>query len=125
SICKLCHWHTNCVAELTAADDLTLIPYLGRMERDAMQESLPTIATLAECNPEQFGQGKKTVFRGIGSDRLRLFQARAAMLKASPPQAHLRFPVSLDPASLELFFDIEVDPLRDICYLHGFVERHQ
>ena len=24
---------------------------------------------------------------------------------------------------LELFFDIEVDPMRDICYLHGFVER--
>ena len=23
----------------------------------------------------------------------------------------------------ELFFDIEVDPLRDFCYLHGFVER--
>ena len=23
----------------------------------------------------------------------------------------------------ELFFDIEVDPMRDICYLHGFVER--
>ena len=24
----------------------------------------------------------------------------------------------------ELFFDIEVDPMRGICYLHGFVERH-
>ena len=24
---------------------------------------------------------------------------------------------------VELFFDIEVDPMRDICYLHGFVER--
>jgi predicted RecB family nuclease len=22
-----------------------------------------------------------------------------------------------------LFFDIEVDPMRDVCYLHGFVER--
>jgi len=26
---------------------------------------------------------------------------------------------------IELFFDIEVDPLRDICYLHGIVERHR
>ncbi|HQH27515.1 MAG TPA: TM0106 family RecB-like putative nuclease, partial [Oligoflexia bacterium] len=24
----------------------------------------------------------------------------------------------------ELFFDVEVDPMRDICYLHGFVERN-
>ena len=125
SVCKLCHWHTHCVAQLTAADDLTLIPYLGRKERDVMQDSLPTIAALGESNPDGFIQGRKTVFRGIGPDRLRLFQARAAMLKASPPRPYLRAPVSLDLSPLELFFDVEVDPLRDVCYLHGFVERHQ
>jgi predicted RecB family nuclease len=125
SVCKLCHWHTHCVAQLTAADDLTLIPYIGRKERDVMQDSLPTIAALGESNPDGFIQGRKTVFRGIGPDRLRLFQARAAMLKASPPRPYLRAPVSLDLSPLELFFDVEVDPLRDVCYLHGFVERHQ
>jgi hypothetical protein len=31
--------------------------------------------------------------------------------------------VVLELAPVELFFDIEVDPLRDICHLHGFVER--
>src|SRR5262245_42992033 len=25
SVCKLCHWHTHCVTELTTAEDLTLI----------------------------------------------------------------------------------------------------
>jgi predicted RecB family nuclease len=90
-----------------------------------MQDSLPTIAALGESNPDGFIQGRKTVFRGIGPDRLRLFQARAAMLKASPPRPYLRAPVSLDLSSLELFFDVEVDPLRDVCYLHGFVERHE
>jgi predicted RecB family nuclease len=29
----------------------------------------------------------------------------------------------LPVADKELFFDIEVDPMRDVCYLHGFVER--
>lgn len=125
SVCKLCHWHTCCVAQLTTADDLTLIPHLGRKERDTMQDSLPTIAALAECNPDGFIQGRKTAFRGVGPDRLRLFQTRAAMLKASPPRPYLRAPVSLDLAPLELFFDVEVDPLRDVCYLHGFVERYQ
>jgi predicted RecB family nuclease len=123
SVCKLCHWHTFCIAQLTAADDLTLIPLLGRRERDVMQESLPTIATLATSNPDEFIQGRKTVFRGIGPDRLRLFQARAAILKASPPKPYLRAPVVLELAPVELFFDVEVDPLRDVCYLHGFVER--
>jgi predicted RecB family nuclease len=123
SVCKLCHWHTYCVAQLTAADDLTLIPLLGRKERDVMQESLPTIAALATSNPGGFIQGRKTVFGGVGPDRLRLFQARAAMLKGSPPTPYLRAPVVLELAPVELFFDIEVDPLRDVCYLHGFVER--
>jgi predicted RecB family nuclease len=66
SVCKLCHWHTFCVAQLTAADEITLIPLLGRKERDVIQESLPTIAALATSNPDGFIQGRKTVFRGVG-----------------------------------------------------------
>jgi predicted RecB family nuclease len=123
SVCKLCHWHTFCIAQLTAEDDLTLIPFLRRSDRDVMRDSIPTIAALATSNPEGFIKGKKTVFAGIGADRLRLLQARAAMLKASPPKPYLREPVALDLFPLELFFDVEVDPLRGICYLHGFVER--
>ena len=124
SVCKLCNWHSFCVAQLTAADDLTLIPFLGRSLRDAMQATIPTIGELAESDPDGFMDGKKTIFKGIGPDRLRLFQARAAMLKAPVPRAYLRASVSLTMAPVELFFDIEVDPLRDICYLHGIVERH-
>jgi predicted RecB family nuclease len=124
SVCKLCNWHSFCLAQLTAADDLTLIPFLGRSLRDAMQTTVPTIAALAESNPDGFIDGKKTIFKGVGPDRLRLFQARAAMLKAPVPKPYLRAAISLEIVPVELFFDIEVDPLRDICYLHGIVERH-
>lgn len=123
SVCKLCHWHTYCIEELTKSDDLTLIPFLGRSLRDVMQGTISTVADLAEANPDEFIQGKKTVFRGIGPDRLRLFQARAALLKHPTPAPFLRAPISLPVSSVELFFDIEVDPMRDICYLHGIVER--
>jgi predicted RecB family nuclease len=123
SVCKLCHWNTFCIEWLTAADDLTLIPFLSRSDRDVMAESIPTIAVLAEINPDGFIRGKKTVFPGIGADRLRLLQARAALLKAPLPKPYLREPVILDLFPFELFFDVEVDPLRGICYLHGFVER--
>jgi predicted RecB family nuclease len=124
SVCKLCHWHTHCIAELTAADDLTLIPFLGRSDRDVMRDSIPTIAAFSTINPDGFITGKKTVFPRMGPDRLRQLQARAVMLKGSPPTPYLREPVTLDVFPIELFFDIEVDPLRGICYLHGFVERH-
>ena len=121
--CKLCHWYTACVAQLTAADDLTLIPFLGRSLRDTMQSRISTIEDLASANPEGFIEGKKTIFAGLGPDRLRLFHARAVMLKHTEPKAYLRAPVTLPVTPVELFFDIEVDPLRDICYLHGIVER--
>jgi predicted RecB family nuclease len=59
----------------------------------------------------------------MGADRFRALQARAILLKAPSPKPYLRVPITLDVFSVELFFDIEVDPLRGICYLHGIVER--
>jgi predicted RecB family nuclease len=121
--CKLCHWHTFCVAQLTEKDDLTLIPFLRRSDRTTMQERIPTIASLAASNPEEFIGRKKTVFAGIGADRFRALHARAAMLKSASPRPYLRQAITLSVFPIELFFDTEVDPLRGICYLHGFVER--
>ena len=66
-----------------------------------MSESLPTIAALAASNPDGFITGRKTVFAGIGSDRLS--KARAAMLKASPPKPYLLAPVIHGLFSPELF----------------------
>jgi predicted RecB family nuclease len=119
-----CHWHTACIAQLTAEDDLTLIPFLSRSDRDVMRDRIPTIAALATINPDGFIKDRKTVFAGVGADRLRLLQTRAAMLKEPSPKPYLREPVTFNVLALELFFDVEVDPLRGICYLHGFVERH-
>ena len=124
SVCKLCHWYTFCVEQLTAADDLTLIPYLGRSLRDAMKDTVASVAALAASNPDVFMEGKTTIFPGLGQDRLRLFHERAVMLSQPDPKPYLRAPISLRVAPVELFFDVEVDPLRDICYLHGFMERH-
>ncbi|MHC2288794.1 TM0106 family RecB-like putative nuclease [Bradyrhizobium barranii] len=123
NVCKLCHWHTACLAELTEADDLTLIPLLRRSDRDSMRERIATISAFSDISPREFIRGKKTAFAGIGADRFRMLHARAVMLKSSSPKPYLRLPIKLDVFSIELFFDIEVDPLRGICYLHGFVER--
>jgi PD-(D/E)XK nuclease superfamily len=54
SVCKLCHWHTTCIDQLTQADDLTLIPYLSRTARDAMQGRIATIAELAASDPRGY-----------------------------------------------------------------------
>ena len=110
-----------CVKQLRASDDLTMIPELGRSKRDVMYGSIRTVAQLANTDTDSFAIGSKTCSSGIGPDTLRKFQhAQAVDAKdGSPTRAHL----SLSQHERELFFDIEVDPMRDICYLHGFVER--
>lgn len=110
--------------QLTAADDLTLIPELGRSKRDVIATRIGSIKELATINPEGFFQGKKTVFPGIGQDTLVKLHERAKLIAAGDgARPYLRAPVRLPVSERELFFDIEVDPMRDHCYLHGFVER--
>jgi predicted RecB family nuclease len=123
SICKNCVWYSACVSELEKADDLTLIPFLGRSKRDVMIDRIATVHDLAASNPDAFINKKKTDFPSIGPNSLRQFHARAQLLSTKGSQPYLTAPVSLPASDHELFFDIEVDPMRDVCYLHGFVER--
>lgn len=123
-ICKNCVWYTACIKRLETSNDLTLIPELGRSRRDAMIDQIGSIRDLAEINPAAFIVGKRTVFAGVGPAMLEKFQARAKLL-TNGGRPYLRAPVVFPVAELELFFDIEVDPMRDVCYLHGFVERRR
>lgn len=121
--CKLCHWYSACVKRLKESDDLTMIPELGRSKRDVMYTTVPTVTALAKADPAVFINGKKTEFSGVGPDTLRKFCDRARLLSEKDARPFLRAPVDLPDFERELYFDIEVDPMRDICYLHGFVER--
>ena len=121
--CKECHWYHACLDDLTAADDLTLLPELGRSKRDALKPQIPTIAEFARIDIDGFVAGEKTVFTGIGAGTLAKFKERAVLAASPNPRPYLKGPLNLPAADLEIFFDVEVDPLRDICYLHGFIER--
>lgn len=122
--CKNCHWYTLCTQQLRQANDLTLIPFLGRTKRDKLITHCRTVKDLAEADLEKFIQGKKTIFPGIRSDMLATLQRRAQLLSdPAKPGPYLKEPLHFPAVEIEVFFDIEVDPMRDVCYLHGFVER--
>ncbi len=121
--CKLCHWYSHCRQELVARGDLTLIAELGRSKRDTMIQTVPTVDALAATKPGDLIRGKKTVFAGIGPDMLFKFHDRAKLLVTPGATAYLKGVVHLPIASKEVYFDIEADPMRDVVYLHGFVER--
>jgi predicted RecB family nuclease len=113
----------DCRELVRESDDLTQVPELGRSRRDIMVSEIATVAELAEINPDGFITGSKTRFKGIGPDTLRKFQARALLLKTPDAKPYLTQPIRLPNAKRELHFDLEVDPLRDHVYLHGFVVR--
>ena len=122
-ICKMCHWYSACQRQLEKLDDLTMLPELGRAKRDAMANDIPTVSNLSIINVDHFTRGKKTTFKGIGAGSLEKFHERAKLVKTKGSTPYLTAPLSLPHAETELFFDIETDPMRDLCYLHGFVER--
>lgn len=123
SKCKQCHWYSACTMELKSNDDLTLIPQLGRALRDVMVDTIGSVGELAQSNPDAFITGKKTQFKGLGPDRLRTFHLRATLLTDPEAVPILTRPLALPRSDVELFFDIEVDTMRDLTYLHGIIER--
>lgn len=122
-LCKNCPWYTTCIENLEAINDLTLIPELGRSKRDSMIDRITSIRQLAGISTDDFLESGKSVFAGIGAQTLEKFHERAKLLSAEDGKPYLRASVKFPPEDIELFFDIEVDPMRDFCYLHGFVER--
>jgi predicted RecB family nuclease len=122
-ICKLCHWRTVCTKLLEERDDLTLIPELGRSRRDPLVVHFRTVEELAQADLQEYIRGRKTLIPGIGPEMLSKFRARALLQKKPGSKPYLKGTVNLPSTEVELFFDIETDPMRDICYLQGFVER--
>ena len=125
-ICKLCHWYQPCLLDLQRTSDLTLLPELGRAKRDALNAHFSTIQGFASADLHRLTQGKKSTIPGMGLSTLQKLHARAQLIAAGDEaRPYLRQAVDLPTHDSELFFDIEVDPLRDHSYLHGFIERQQ
>jgi len=124
-ICKQCVWRSACFYKLRETQDLTLLPELGRAARDTLQEEFPSLRQLATADLDHFIEGERTSFARIGATTLRKFQRRAALQLARDAQPCLTAPIQWPSCATELFFDIETDPMRGLCYLHGFVIRER
>ncbi|MGQ9614982.1 MAG: TM0106 family RecB-like putative nuclease [Spirochaetota bacterium] len=123
-VCKICHWRSYCYARMEEMDDLSLIPECGRSRRDAMMGYFKTVSELARTNIDSILSGKKTLIKGVGKNLLQRFYERARLQKTPGAKPLLKQPLKLPDSNCELFMDIETDPMREICYLHGFVERY-
>lgn len=125
SVCKLCVWRSECRRNLDESRDLTLLPELGRSKRDTLKGTIDSVEALAAANLEAYIDrgGKGTVFKGIGPGTLLKLKARATLHSTLGAEPYLTEELPALNGEPELFFDIETDPMRDRCYLHGFVTR--
>ena len=115
--CKLCCWHTLCVTELKASDDLTRIAGLGRSMRDAMVATVPTVRALADLDMAGVAAPRgRTTIPGIGMERLSRFRDRARLLSTPGAEPYARRPLGLRRGEREIHYEIQAVPARD-----GFV----
>jgi len=121
--CKHCVWYGACMRRLEELDDLTLMPGFGRARRGGLSVHVASIGQFAVTDPATLIDEKgKSLVKGVGPEWVHRFHERA-VLKHTQGKPYLREALYLPGAQTELFFDIETDPGRNLCYLHGFVER--
>ncbi|MFH1670449.1 MAG: TM0106 family RecB-like putative nuclease [Patescibacteria group bacterium] len=133
AVCTLCPWYNSCKKWCEAAQDLTTVFYVGRNNRDKINEDLLIesldefvdldIEEVMKQKESEKKSGNKDFLYRIGKDSLAKAVCRANILhRTKKPVLYgtLDFP----KVSHELFFDIEDDPTQDFVYLHGVYERN-
>jgi uncharacterized protein len=128
-LCDLCRWREHCGAEWDRADALCLVPGIRRSQRQKLETAgVTTIAALAANASRVPKLADETLARL--RVQARLSAARRAggppafeLRPSEPGKGLLRLP---QPATGDLFFDMEGDPLIEggLEYLFGIYSEH-
>ncbi|MFH1314837.1 MAG: TM0106 family RecB-like putative nuclease, partial [Candidatus Uhrbacteria bacterium] len=115
--CKQSPWRQECQAGALECNDVTLLNRIYESEINSLRSSgFGNISALAKADISDL---EKKV---LGVDRQRLLQLRDQATAVTRGKHLVRQPVIFPPAEVELYFDVEADPLRDLYYLFGVLE---
>ncbi len=114
SRCSLCPWLSDCSAVARESAHLSLLPGVTPSRYQQLQAlSLDQLAALAATDPQNLAD-----LPGFSPDiAYRLVLQAQAQLHNQPILVGPSQP--LPQAPVELYFDIEAEPERDLVYLHG------
>ncbi len=114
--CMNSPWYSCCVEQAEATDDIALLYKLDKRSLDALRGfGIRTVEDARQVDVNALGDSIPYLKRN-GLDRMKL---QAESLKTQ--KIILRHPVTLPTAPLEIYFDIEGDPLTNVEYLFGFL----
>ncbi len=115
--CKQSPWFPECRLESESCDDLSLLNRVWREEVAALQAS--NIQTITELARLSLAELERRV-PNVSGVRLETMHEQALALKQG--SYLIRKSIHLPKANIELYFDIESDPLRDFDYLLGVLK---
>ncbi len=114
--CKQSPWFETCRSESLVCDDLSIINRIWRSEVAALNRvGIRTVPALAASDPDLLFAKVPTLTR----DRLQWLRMQAVSL--SEERTIVMQSVLFPPADVELYFDIESSPVRDLEFLFGVV----
>ncbi len=118
SDCKQSPWFSTCKSESLECDSLSRLNRIWRSEVKELEAAgLKTVTDFARLHIDLIA-GRVT---GITRDRLEFLHLQARALLEN---RHLKVgSVDLPESSLALIVDVESDPLRDVHYLFGVLEK--
>ena len=111
--CGQCQWWGHCEKILVAANDVSLLPDVGRSKKTELNRA--GVKTVQDITRFDFSAVK---LKGIGPKTVDSL-LRLADVALSGTPAVLRKAALPDPA-LKIYFDFEDDPTQELIYLLGF-----
>ena len=119
--CSLCPWLSHCYSEAKKINHLSLLPGVTIPRYPTLVElGLTTVEALANVDSTQL-----TDALGVEhhiSEKL-IYQAQATARGAAVPRLHTGYfplaPHQVPSSEIELYFDIEAAPDKNLIYLHG------
>lgn len=110
--CPECQWWGHCESILTAANDVSLLPDVGRSKRAALFDvGVKEIAAVREFD------FSATKVKGFGLKTTNAVQRAARVYLTNTPEP-ISKPVVPD-APLRIYLDFEDDPMQELIYLCG------
>ncbi len=118
SACHQCAWYRRCRAWAERNQDPSLLFFVGKNKFQLKDAGLNTVADIAGMDVSSYLKPANRIPR-LGKTTLSRMKQRAGVVLSGAPV--IRHGFELPAGKVEIYFDIEDDPTRDLTYLYGMV----
>lgn len=115
--CSLCPWYRHCYGIAQSQRHLSLVPGVTPSRYASLQAiGVISVESLANASAIEMGES-------MGKEVATLLQQQALSIVENRAIKRVSRPLDIPSAEIELFFDIEAEPERNLDYLLGIVLR--